>query len=529
MILRFTSFLIGAFLLAASCVGALAHAYLVESRPADGDLFARAPEVIELTFNESVTLNGASLVDPAGEVRALVARVESGGRIELALPAEMAQGSHLLSYRVTSQDGHVISGGFVFSLGRAGGLQASRSQESSLVLSPLSAPLVLARFLLLVGLAMGVGAALFRVWLAPARPSSALALVALAVAGLAACLSVGLQGAEAHGQPLAALNDRAMWRSGLALPQGAGGMLAIGSVAAALIAMRAQARTGRAWALLALIGAACALAWTGHARLWAPEAWTGALILVHVACALVWAGGLLPLAAAARTGDFTPVLQGFSRVAAPVFILLVLSGAALAAVQIMGPRETFETAWGVALAVKLALVAAIGMFAALNCAYFTPAVLAGDHSVLPHLRRSIYFEAALALALLGAASVWRIAPPPTALGPVNERAIQIHIHGVEAMASLVVRPARPGPVHVRIEPKRADLSPLRVQEVDLSLTPDAPGLAAIRRKARLATAPNIWVIDDLTIPAPGVWRIGVDLLIDDFERARLEATISLQP
>lgn len=526
---RLASFLIGALLLTASCVGAMAHAYLIESRPADGDLLAQAPERIELAFNEPVILNAATLVDPAGEIKTLSARVESGARVEIALPADLSQGSHFLSYRVTSQDGHVVSGGLVFSLGRAGGLQAPRGQDSTLALSPLSAPLVLMRFLLLAALAMGVGAVLFRAWLAPSPPVSPLTLGALAAAAFAACLSVGLQGADAHGQSLAALNDRAMWRSGLALPQGIGAGLALAGIVAALIALRVGGRLARATALVALVSSALALAWTGHARSWSPQAWSGPLVLLHVVCALIWSGALLPLAASTQRSDFLTALQGFSRLAVPVFLMLVLSGAALAALQFMGPRDAFETAWGAALGLKLALVAAIAIFAALNRAYFTPAVLSGDRSAIPLLRRSIFFELGLALVLLGVASVWRIAPPPTALGPAQERTIQIHLHGVEAMASLVIRPARPGPVTVRIEPKRSDLSPLRVQEVELSFAPDASGLAPVRRKARLVAEPNVWILDDLMISAPGVWRIGVDLLVNDFERVRLEAVIALQP
>jgi hypothetical protein len=52
-----------------------------------------------------------------------------------------------------------------------------------------------------------------------------------------------------------------------------------------------------------------------------------------------------------------------------------------------------------------------------------------------------------------------LTPPPTSLAAPDERAFQIHVHGVEAMASMTIRPARVGPVQIRIEPKGADLSP----------------------------------------------------------------------
>lgn len=40
---------------------------------------------------------------------------------------------------------------------------------------------------------------------------------------------------------------------------------------------------------------------------------------------------------------------------------------------------------------------------------------------------------------------------------------------------------------------------------------------------------NVWEVDGVTIPSPGVWRIRIDLTVDDFERARLDAVIALQP
>jgi copper transport protein len=196
---------------------------------------------------------------------------------------------------------------------------------------------------------------------------------------------------------------------------------------------------------------------------------------------------------------------------------------------VFGPREVLETAWGGVLAAKLALVFVVTLFAIINRLLFTEGALAGDAACLAFLRRSVRAEAVLALAILAAASVWRLTPPPTSLGPPNERAFQIHIHGAQSMATMSIRPARVGPVQLRIETKAADLSPLPVKEVDVYLTPDGAGVEPIRRKARLASGVNVWEVDGVTIPSPGVWRIRIDLLVDDFERTRLEAAISLQP
>ena len=512
-----------------SSAGAFAHAYLVESSPADGDLVKQAPHALEVLFNEPVEIVTASLVGPSGEVNRL--NVESGkqARVRIAMPPGLSEGSHLVSYRVVSDDGHVVSGSVVFSIGRVSGGGQAGQEEPTIIVSALSPTLVLARFLLLTGMAFGVGAVLFSAFLTPVGAARGLVLCALAIAGVAAFFSIGLQGADAHGQGLAALNDRAMWRSGLRLPQGVGALIALAGLAFAAVGLFAKGRATRPLALLALALCALSLAWAGHARSWRPEGVMQGLAILHVMSAICWAGALAPLAAASVRKDFAPVLQRFSAFAAPVYLALLASGVALATTQFFGPREVFATAWGMALAAKLAVVAIVTLFAILNRTLFTSAVIDGDASALKLLRRSIRLEAAFALAIFAAASLWRITPPPISLGAPNERAFQIHIHGVQAMASMTIRPARVGPVQIRIEPKAIDLSPLRVQEIDLFLTPDAPDIAPIQRKARLVSGPNVWEVEGVTVPAPGVWRIRVDLLIDDFDRTRLDAVISLRP
>ena len=95
--------------------------------------------------------------------------------------------------------------------------------------------------------------------------------------------------------------------------------------------------------------------------------------------------------------------------------------------------------------------------------------------------------------------------------------------------SMTVCPARVRRVQIRMEPKRIDLSPLRVQEIDLFLTPDALDVAPIQRKGRLVFSPNVCEVKGVIVPAPGVWRICVELLIDDFDRTRLDAVITMQP
>ncbi len=519
-----------ALVLAALCgASAFAHAYLVQSTPGDGDLLKQAPQAVELVFNEPVDITAAAHVDPQGVVTQLGKPQGAGARVVLPMPGGLGQGSHLVSYRVTSEDGHSVSGSLVFSVGRASGGDAAASQEPTVALSALSGPLVATRFLLLASLLFGVGASLFAAFLAPLGKWRGAALAALAVGALGAVVAIGLQGADAHGQGLAALNDRANWRSGLRLPQGMGSLLALLAIVCAMLALVLRARAARTLALAGLVFLALGLTFTSHARLWRPEALMQGAVTLHVMAAIAWAGSLAPLLWASRRDGFPLALKRFSMLAAPVYGLLLASGMALAATQVFAPRGLFDTAWGLVLAVKLALVLVVSALALLNRYRFTASALAGDPAATASLRRSISFEAGVALLILAVVSLWRLTPPPTSLGSPDERAFQIHVHGVEAMASMTIRPTRVGPVQIRIEPKGADLSPLRVQDVDLYLSPDAPGLAPIHRQARLAPGAHQWDVEGVTIPAPGIWRLRIDLLIDDFSRTSLDAVISVRP
>jgi copper transport protein len=98
-----------------------AHAGLLESSPADSQVLARAPDRILLRFNEPVQVTSLRLVDPAGG--AVQLRPETGGqpdRVTAALP-ELGSGTHVLSWRLASADGHPLGGSVVFSIGAPSG------------------------------------------------------------------------------------------------------------------------------------------------------------------------------------------------------------------------------------------------------------------------------------------------------------------------------------------------------------------------------------------------------------------------
>ncbi|HET6346601.1 MAG TPA: copper resistance protein CopC, partial [Myxococcota bacterium] len=193
---------------------ALAHAALVESHPADGMVVEQAPAAVRLRFNEPVSPLVVSLTDAQGRTHGGLAATSRNEMLDIAMPPDLPRGTQILSYRVTSGDGHPISGTVMFSVGTPNGSGGVLGAEAS---PAVLGALWLARVALYLGLFAGVGGVFFTAWVAPSPPSGKVArplsgLLALGV--VAAVLSLGLQGLDAVGQPLSALGKAAPWAAG---------------------------------------------------------------------------------------------------------------------------------------------------------------------------------------------------------------------------------------------------------------------------------------------------------------------------
>ncbi len=115
---------LGALLVAPSA--ALAHDELVGSQPEDGDTLEAPPEEITLTFSGAIASLGAQVVvtGPEGEVAAGDPRVE-GVEVVQAVAPDAPAGDYTVVWRVTSQDGHPISGEFDYEVTAAAPAPAS--------------------------------------------------------------------------------------------------------------------------------------------------------------------------------------------------------------------------------------------------------------------------------------------------------------------------------------------------------------------------------------------------------------------
>jgi len=109
--------MLGLTLLVAGAGAAQAHARFLASEPANGSTLTTAPASVRLTFNEDVLAGSAKLrLDgPAGAaaVGEVVVRTTT---VAAALPPDLGSGTYTVTWRVTSADGHPISGAFRFTL-----------------------------------------------------------------------------------------------------------------------------------------------------------------------------------------------------------------------------------------------------------------------------------------------------------------------------------------------------------------------------------------------------------------------------
>ena len=114
---RLTVVLFVAALLIGAASAAWAHASLVASDPGDGSVVATSPGVLALTFNEPVSPVALRLIDDQGVGSDLAnVRVE-GNTVLIVPPAAIGEGTHSLSWRVISADGHPVGGSLMFSIG----------------------------------------------------------------------------------------------------------------------------------------------------------------------------------------------------------------------------------------------------------------------------------------------------------------------------------------------------------------------------------------------------------------------------
>ncbi|TKB15591.1 MAG: copper resistance protein CopC [Mesorhizobium sp.] len=524
-----TSGLLAAFMLMALLVlpgRAFAHAALVATDPADGAVLVQGPSQFSLTFSEPVSPLVLTLVRPDGTQLPLTSSRLDGLTLAIDNPETLKSGTHVLSWRVISEDGHPVGGSSLFSIGAPSVAPfAGETVDWSL-----RTVIWVGKFLLYAGLFLGVGGAFSLAWLAEDRWCGRRFVIAALLCGLAAApVSLGFQGLDALGAPLARFTAPVVWKTALETSIGWTVLVALVALGLALLSLVGPRASRKLLALAGLVGVGAALAASGHASAAEPQWLTRPLVFLHSTAIAFWAGALAPLGLALRyqPAEAKFFLRRFSRAILPVVAVLAASGIVLAIIQVQTPAALINTAYGRLLLLKLALLLFLFTLASVNRWTLTAPAEAGDTEVQRRLVRSIGIETLIVLAVFGVAAGWRFTPPPRALAIAAAQPVSIHIHTLQAMADLSITPGHAGQVAASMVIMTGDFGPLDAKQVTLVLSKPDSGIEPIRRPA---TKPDdgTWRVDNLVIPLPGRWNARLDILVSDFEMVKIEAPIDIR-
>lgn len=368
---------------------ASAHAQLVSTDPENGAEFTVAPETATLVFSEAVTVSagGMRLFSSEGEPEELPASV-SGHNVSAVLPATMPDGRYVIGWRVTSADGHPITGTIGFSVGDAAGVAAVAVPNSAVQDADLNAAIAAVTVMHYLGMLLVLGMLVFDrlvlrrhdVTLMPRTVR-----VAAGIAVLAAAALVPLAALRTLGLPASDILLPGEW-----LPAVTWQPLAVVTVTTIGLLPSVAARHPRASAIAAVGAALAVLApiLTGHSStkqpLWLMVVGDG----VHLIAAAIWLGGLLCLGvflrqSGARAADGSRltdasvaahVVRRFSTVAALSAIALMISGTVMATIILGDLALVVATGYGRTFLIKVGLVAVAVGIAAYNRYRLVPAI-----------------------------------------------------------------------------------------------------------------------------------------------------------
>jgi copper transport protein len=430
---------------------AWAHAALLQTTPVASRIINTPPKQVLLRYSEAVEPRFAivSVTNAAGDKETAGAPSRSPANADtLVVPLKkLAEGWYLVYWRVISVDGHPVRGAFTFAVGPNAG-PAPQFAIPSISETAATPRLVTARWLAFLSLMAAIG--LFTLRIVVARPvvarvpgtrlravtiafgaASVVALLAIPVYVLLSTAEFALRSFWSFGALFPLVRVSAFGRSWLDLE-----LVFALFVAAAAVAIwldQPERRQRSTAALLALAGAlgaaaACLLVpgLAGHAGQTSPRGLSLAFDWFHLVAGSVWVGGLIGLVvlaatlpAARRVAALVVCVPRFSNVAFVSVLVLIGAGTGSAVQQMPTLASFWQTSYGKSLLVKIALLAAALLLAAVNLlrnvprfkAFGTRPELGAPAASL--LRRLVTGEALLVSGAVLAAAVLSSLPPPS--------------------------------------------------------------------------------------------------------------------
>jgi len=518
---------------------AAAHAELTGTTPANEATIDEHPSEVTLDFSENVTtaFGAIKAYGPDGSRVNDGEATADGDVVTVPIDSEQA-GSYAVSWRVTSADGHPISGAFVFHVERKSADQVSRDQAlaASEDSRGMDIAFGVARGLILLGVLVAVGGVLFAAlaagswqprWL---RWSLLLAIASMAAAYvLDASITAGLSIADALDPEV--LREQASTIYGSATVVRLVVALVCLVTTWVVASPRWQRPVVRWIVLVPFVVLAATLSLSGHAVGDDVTVLRLPLDMLHSIAAAAWIGGLVQLAPWSRATPIDPrVVERYSRLALASVLVLVLTGSWAAYEEIgLSLEALLETTYGRLVLVKAGLLVAALPLANLNRTRTVPAIRAGGADAAAMLRRYVRIEVGLLVAVL-AATAWLIQTPPAKvqLRPdFAEQTVDVPSGGT---VQLIVDPATVGSNEVHVYAFDEDTQPdAEITELQLTAFNDERDIGPLEVDVPNG-GPGHYTTNAATIPFAGTWRFEASIRRGKFdeERARFEVEIAPQ-
>jgi len=501
-----------------------AHAVLEQSAPEDRSIQAVAPSSFTLQFDEPVGVTDLRLLDAAG--KAIKLNIQANNNIVQAAIAEpLVGGTYTITYRIISADGHPVAGAVQFQVGDG----TAHWQVQTERLAWWQWGKIVTRLLLYLG-----GFAFWGLAYRSVRHGSdapRLAAIASFTVILAACLSIGFQGAGMTGLAPVQFMASDVWTRGGATPEGRVAVMFMAALAIGWLAQSLRVQRQLAFILMGTCAALLilALSTAGHV---AALGWLQMSVLtIHVLFALLWGASLVPLLKRLGRGRISPVAASPRR----RWPWLVIAGAigtgtGLACWQIVAPGMLLVSAYGLTLSSKIAavmlLVIAIFVNRRISARAATAAPGAGRT-----LHCWVLAQVSLLVLTLGlTATLGELTPPRHLLAAARDRAgaamqaIAKTIHAGNAMASIRLEPlgpGQPGKKQYRLTASlmsMADGAQLTPQHVSVALTNLDAHIGPLSREMTNDKAAGAYVTQPLDLVPAGHWRFDIQADLDDFDR-----------
>ncbi len=541
---------------------AFGHARLVSTAPERGAVVRTQPELVSFRFTEPVeaAFGAIRVYDARGQRVEQGELARSGGDrvLGIGLRPGLPPGTYTATYRVISADGHPVSGGLVFSIGRAGAGSAKSVDEllgSADAGTATRVALGAAKALSYIATALLAGGLLFLLtcWRPPPAAPSAAAFERrarrLMVGGAALGLVAGAVGIVAQG---AIAGGTSFWDAldpdviGNVLDTRFGAVWGWREIAWLVLGVAITAGATRrldSWATTAvLFVASCVVvapALSGHPSVTSPRGLLTAMDVTHVAAMSAWVGGLVFLLAGlpaatrllepqGRAHLLADVLGRFSPIALVSVLALAVTGTVQAIVHLEKFGQLLDTAFGRAVLIKAMLVVGLAFLGNVNRRRALPrlrgAETPGAAGVL--LRRTLRTEVALVVAVLGVTGALTGYPPPASStgGPFSARE-PLGPHLLE----LTVDPAQTGPneLHAYLFDRRTGAPFDGTKELRLSFTLPSERIGALPVTVRKA-GPGHFVADTVALAPAGRWRLEVLNRVSDFDEYRTSLDVRIR-